>query len=225
MITLQDPIAFSIAMTSSQIEMGPQRFKGQVPRSRNFLNRTCFWKMFMHEVFFWENFGSWRGTWRMKRCGPIAICEEGHCDGKMGCDGVRWTLLRIGVLPQSQRIGITFWYVCLFVWEVLKAPLVQSLVKKHFCLTILVKWKSTTQQCCEIKPALRPSKLYIHRFLHVRDFVSCTSVISGTNMFVTHLRFLFLKWVKLTPSTQCYLFPIHVCFFLIPKEIPLRKSI
>jgi len=28
-------------------------------------------------------------TWPVKRCGPIAICEEGHCDGKMRWDPVR----------------------------------------------------------------------------------------------------------------------------------------
>jgi len=29
----------------------------------------------------------------------------------------------------------------------------------------------------------------------------------------------------LGPSTQCYLFPIPICFFLIPKEIAFRKTI
>ena len=37
----------------------------------------------------------------MNRCGPIAICEEGHCNGKMQWDPVSSTLFRIGFLPQS----------------------------------------------------------------------------------------------------------------------------
>jgi len=32
---------------------------------------------------------SWRGIWPVKRCGPIAICEEGHCDWKMRWDPIR----------------------------------------------------------------------------------------------------------------------------------------
>ena len=35
----------------------------------------------------------------MKRCGPIAICEEGHCDVKMRWNPVMTTLRTIGVLP------------------------------------------------------------------------------------------------------------------------------
>jgi len=176
-ITLQDPIAFSIAMTSSQIAMGPQRFKGQVPRSRNFLNRTCFWKMFMHEVFFSENFGSWRGTWRLKRCGPIAICEEGHCDGKMGWDPVRWTLLRIGVLPQSQRIGITFWYVCL-LFDIPKSPTDTKPGKKSFLPdhfgeveindSTMLRNKTSTASFETLHISF-PARSWF-RFLHVRDF-------------------------------------------------------
>jgi len=34
-----------------------------------------------------------------------------------------------------------------------------------------------------------------------------------------------LRPALLTPSTQLNLFPILICFFLIPKEIPLRKPI
>jgi len=50
--------------------------------------RACFWKIFMREVF-WEKVScSWRGTWLVKRCGPIAICEGSHCDGKMRWDPV-----------------------------------------------------------------------------------------------------------------------------------------
>jgi len=33
-----------------------------------------------------------------------------------------------------------------------------------------------------------------------------------------------LKLFQVTPFTQCYLFPILICFFLIPKEIPFRKT-
>ena len=31
--------------------------------------------------------------------------------------------------------------------------------------------------------------------------------------------------MNVTPSTQSNLFPILICFFLIPKEIPFRKTI
>jgi len=79
---------------SSQIAMGLQRFKGQVPLQdhETFWKEHLvhvFWKIFVHEVFFSESFVILEGTWPLKRCGPIAICEEGHCDGKMRRDPVR----------------------------------------------------------------------------------------------------------------------------------------
>ena len=53
-------------------------------------------ELLVHEYFskpctrcFFEKVACSRmGTWPVNRCGPIAICEEGHCDGKMRWDPV-----------------------------------------------------------------------------------------------------------------------------------------
>jgi len=39
------------------------------------------------------------------------------------------------------------------------------------------------------------------------------------------IKFVSLRRLGFTPSTQCYLFSILICFSLIPKEIPFRKAI
>jgi len=46
-----------------------------------------------------------------------------------------------------------------------------------------------------------------------------TTALGDKNRFDTSIR------LGITPSTQSTLFPILMCFFLIPKEIPFRKHI
>ena len=84
---------------------------GLLPRTRKYLTRThraCFWRIFLHQVFFEKVSCSFRGTWPVKRCGPMAICGEADCDWKIWWDPARWSLLRIRGLPRSHRIGMTF---------------------------------------------------------------------------------------------------------------------
>jgi len=64
---------------------------GPPPRQETFSkNTSCriLWNIHARG-FLWEIFVFLEGSWPVKRCGPITICEEGHCDGKMRWDPVR----------------------------------------------------------------------------------------------------------------------------------------
>ena len=129
------------------------------------------------------------------------------------------------------------WYptdIILCLWSGFISPRIRTLVEKRFC-DLFSKKKASNSRGVPSFLSWNWDHFFRRGKLCRRDYLDyLKNRAKSGDMAVLQLTFRNISLEKcpkidpatgVTPSTQCYLFPILICFFLIPKEIPFRKAI